>query len=73
MVIGKIRKTLSKRTVSVRVEYYTINKKYNKRYKRRRAILIHFKNTFLREGMNILCYCTRPISKKKSWEMLYVI
>ncbi|MGX7589376.1 30S ribosomal protein S17 [Candidatus Vidania fulgoroideorum] len=73
MLLGKVIKLSSKKTMLVLNKQYLKHKKYLKIFKSNRKFLVHYNCTYLKKGMNILFNFVKKVSKLKSWKLFKII
>ncbi len=67
---GKVVSTKMKDTITVAVERYVMHPKYKKFMRRTKKFLVHDKGNTAKEGDKVDIRETRPISKRKHFELV---
>ncbi len=67
---GTVVSTKMKDTITVAVERYVMHPKYKKFMRRTKKYLVHDAGNTAKEGMVVDIKETRPLSKRKSFELI---
>ena len=71
--IGTVHHRIDQRTAAVRVDRQVRHPKYGKSYRRTTKLLVEVAPSFeLKAGDVVVIEATRPISKRKSWQVIGV-
>ncbi len=71
MLVGIVVKKSADKTIRVRVARMVIHPKYKKRYYVHRMYLVHDPKNVYVEGQKVIIVACRPISKNKSFMVVY--